>query len=64
MQSVKTFLDDFKRQNIEKYKKNTELLDEYFISKSGADAQKKEIEFLKCIFTTQELKNWLKIAGL
>jgi ABC-type multidrug transport system ATPase subunit len=58
--SVKTFLDDFKRQNIEKYKKNTELLDEYFISKSGADAQKKEIEFQKMHFHNARIEELVK----
>lgn len=57
---VAAFLNEIKRKNLDIYKRNNELLDDYFLKNATTDAQKKEIEFNKMHFHNARIDELVK----
>jgi ABC-type multidrug transport system ATPase subunit len=57
---AKQFLNDFKKKQIELYKSNTVLLDNYFNEKAGTEAQKLQMEQIKMDFHNARIEELVK----
>lgn len=60
LESVKNFLSSVKQQQHEVYKKNTALLDSYFMAQSNTDAQKKTLELVKMNYHNARIEELVK----
>jgi ABC-type multidrug transport system ATPase subunit len=59
-ESVKQFLDRFKKKQIDIFKSNTSLLDNYFVEKANTDEQKLQMEQVKMDFHNQRIEELVK----
>jgi hypothetical protein len=57
---AKDFLTKLKQEHIEKYKKYTQLLDEYYIKKAGNDGQKNALENSKMKYQNERVEELVK----